>query len=245
MTKILLIEDEFPIRTNLEEVLTEEGFQVISAADGKEGIALAQSHLPDLIICDIMMPEMDGYQVLSYLQSQPATVNIPLIFLTAKAERQDQRAAMELGADDYITKPCSSHELFGAVTSRLKKQKQYLEQYEEQKTQARKLKQTIDDLQAMTDSEGELLERLSQELRDPLSNINMALALLKTTASQKNLSEGEILAKQEQYLKILRQECGREIDILNRISNLKDLLNSDKLDLLSKVNKPSLNQDTV
>jgi CRP/FNR family transcriptional regulator, cyclic AMP receptor protein len=121
MKKILIIEDNPDIRENVEEILTLAQYRVITAADGKEGVELAKAQRPDLIVCDIMMPILDGYGVLHVLQAEPETMNIPFIFLTSKSERSDFRAAMEQGADDYITKPFSATELLGAIESRFKK----------------------------------------------------------------------------------------------------------------------------
>lgn len=119
--KILLIEDNADMRENTSEILSLAGFNVIAAANGKEGVELAQKELPDLIICDIMMPVLDGYGVLHMLSRQDVTASIPFIFLTAKAERSDLRKGMEMGADDYLTKPFDDIELLNAIESRLKK----------------------------------------------------------------------------------------------------------------------------
>lgn len=121
MKTVLVIEDNEDIRENVEEILTLSDYKVLLAANGKEGIEVAQAHKPDLIICDIMMPGVDGYGVLHVLHKDLATQNIPFIFLTSKSERSDFRAAMEMGADDYITKPFSGNELLNAIESRLKK----------------------------------------------------------------------------------------------------------------------------
>ncbi|MCD6011828.1 MAG: response regulator [Flavipsychrobacter sp.] len=121
MQTILIIEDNQDIRENVEEILTLSDYKVITAPNGKEGITMAQSKQPDLIICDIMMPGIDGYGVLHVLHKEPETQKIPFIFLTSKSERSDFRAAMELGADDYITKPFSGNELLHAIQSRFKK----------------------------------------------------------------------------------------------------------------------------
>ncbi len=121
MKTILIIEDNDDIRENVEEILTLSDYKVLTAANGKEGVDVAQKNIPDLIICDIMMPGIDGYGVLHVLHKDPATQNIPFIFLTSKSERSDFRAAMEMGADDYITKPFSGNELLNAIESRLKK----------------------------------------------------------------------------------------------------------------------------
>ncbi len=119
--RILLIEDNQEIRENTCEILELDGFEVITAANGKEGLELARSEMPDLIICDIMMPIMDGYTVLYFLSKEPKTTDIPFIFISAKAERVDLRKGMEMGADDYITKPFEDVELISAVRNRLKK----------------------------------------------------------------------------------------------------------------------------
>lgn len=119
--KILLIEDNEEIRENTSEILNLSGYEVKTAANGKEGVELAKQHKPDLIICDIMMPVLDGYGVLHLLSKNDETASIPFIFLTAKAERSDLRKGMEMGADDYITKPFDESELLNAVESRLKK----------------------------------------------------------------------------------------------------------------------------
>ncbi|MEO3405551.1 response regulator [Mucilaginibacter sp. CAU 1740] len=119
--KILIIEDNTDIRENVVEILQLAGYNVLEAANGRHGVELATNHIPDIILCDIMMPELDGYGVLYMLNKNPATAAIPFIFLTAKAERLDLRKGMEMGADDYLTKPFDDIELLNAVESRLKK----------------------------------------------------------------------------------------------------------------------------
>jgi CRP-like cAMP-binding protein/CheY-like chemotaxis protein len=121
MKKILLIEDNEDVRDNTAEILELSNYKVIVAENGKTGVEKAIEHLPDLIICDIMMPVLDGYGVLHAVHKNDTIKNTPFIFLTAKTERGDFRKGMELGADDYITKPFSGTELLNAVDSRLKK----------------------------------------------------------------------------------------------------------------------------
>ncbi|MVN21613.1 response regulator [Mucilaginibacter arboris] len=118
---ILLIEDNEDIRESTAEILELADYEVLTADNGKTGVELAQQHLPDLILCDIMMPELDGYGVLFMLNKNPETSAVPFIFLTAKAERPDMRKGMEMGADDYLTKPFDDVELMNAIESRLKK----------------------------------------------------------------------------------------------------------------------------
>jgi DNA-binding response OmpR family regulator len=126
--KILIIEDNEDIREGTAEVLDLAGYETYTAANGKIGIDLALKHIPDVILCDVMMPELDGYGVLYLLQKNSKTTNIPFIFMTAKADRADMRKGMEMGADDYLTKPFDDLELFNAIESRLKK-KQKLDNF--------------------------------------------------------------------------------------------------------------------
>lgn len=121
MAKILIIEDNDEVRENTSEILELAGYTMAQASDGKKGIEMVNKFQPDLIICDIMMPVLDGYGVLHLLGKNPATATIPFIFLTAKAERSDMRKGMEMGADDYITKPFDKIELLNAIESRLNK----------------------------------------------------------------------------------------------------------------------------
>ena len=121
MQKILVIEDNLDVRENLAEILTLSNFQVITAENGKIGVQKALQESPDLIICDVMMPELDGFGVLHILSKKPKTADIPFIFLTAKADKMDFRKGMNLGADDYITKPFDDMELLDAIEVRLKK----------------------------------------------------------------------------------------------------------------------------
>ncbi|MFH0865434.1 MAG: response regulator [Bacteroidota bacterium] len=121
MKTILIIEDDKTLRENTCDLLKEEGYDVLLAEDGLIGLQLAMNHLPDLILCDIMMPRMNGYDFYKTIQQIKATSTIPLIFLTAKAEKEDMRTGMQLGADDYITKPFDYNELLISIKTRLDK----------------------------------------------------------------------------------------------------------------------------
>ena len=121
MKHILLIEDNKDVRENTAEILELANYQVTQAENGKQGVEFAQKNKPDLIICDIMMPVLDGYGVIHLLNKNPETASVPFIFLTAKSERLDFRKGMEMGADDYITKPFDDIELLKAVESRIHK----------------------------------------------------------------------------------------------------------------------------
>lgn len=128
---ILLIEDNEGMRENTSEILSLSNYSVLTAENGKAGVELARKHKPDLIICDIMMPELDGYGVLHMLGKNQETAGIPFIFLTAKAEKNDFRKGMAMGADDYLTKPFDDIELLDAVEMRLKKSEALKKDFEQ------------------------------------------------------------------------------------------------------------------
>lgn len=129
MKKILVIEDDQSIRRILNKILTAEGFNVLEAATGPKGVQVAGQELPDLILCDIMLPVLDGYGILTQLRQDQLTAAIPFIFLTAKAERADLRMGMQLGADDYLTKPFTRQELLEAIATRFAKQEAVRQHY--------------------------------------------------------------------------------------------------------------------
>lgn len=138
MKKILVIEDTSNVRENICEILETEDYEVHSAENGKLGLEMAANIQPDLVLCDIMMPEMDGYDVLKAMRKNVATSTVPFIFLTAKNTRQDQRLGMDLGADDYIPKPFTIDELLGAVSMRLKRSAEFIEKSEKKLTELTK-----------------------------------------------------------------------------------------------------------
>jgi DNA-binding NarL/FixJ family response regulator len=124
MKMILVIEDEPAMRNNLRDILELENFLPLLAANGQEGVAAAKREQPDLILCDVLMPEMDGHEVLAALRADPGTAWIPFIFLTAKGEHADIRAGMALGADDYLVKPVRVDDLLEAIAARLERAQQ-------------------------------------------------------------------------------------------------------------------------
>ncbi len=155
MSTILVIEDDEAIRENLVDLLEAEGYKVISAVNGHSGVQLAQEHLPDLILCDILMPELDGYGVYWELRQDPTTAIIPFIYLTAKATPADLRAGMALGADDYLTKPFTRDEVLRAIATRLAKRA----------TVVRHFQSKMDELRQS------MARMLPHELRTPLTGI--------------------------------------------------------------------------
>lgn len=129
MKTILVIEDDPAIRNNIALILKSQGFAILQAEDGLTGIQLAIGSCPDLVVCDIMLPGVSGYEILERLRQEPAGMVTPFIFLTALADRSDMRQGMNLGADDYLTKPFTTQELIGAVKARLQKQQELTEPY--------------------------------------------------------------------------------------------------------------------
>lgn len=127
MKSILIIEDEDELREGIAEILTFEGFNVLQAANGFEGLQQSFLHKPDLILCDILMPDMSGYKVLEKSKENDQLIGVPFIFITALTERQNFRLGMDLGADDYLTKPFTRDELLNAITSRLNKNSRQIE----------------------------------------------------------------------------------------------------------------------
>lgn len=155
LTKLLIIDDEELLRNLLVASLAQEGYDTFGAGDGLEGVDVARKELPDLIICDIKMPKLDGYGVLSELRKNPATATIPFIFLTGHADRTTLRHGMDLGADDFLAKPVEMKQLLAAVQTRLQKKEVILQQS----------KKKLDELRA------NISLSLPHEVKTPLSGI--------------------------------------------------------------------------
>ena len=132
MKKILVIDDHEPMRRNVLMMLEMEGFKTLSANNGRKGLELARKEKPDLILCDITMPEMDGYAVLQAIRDDEQTATTPFIFLTARGEKLDIRVGMNYGADDYLSKPVGHEELLAAISARLERKRTFDEQAREQ-----------------------------------------------------------------------------------------------------------------
>src|SRR6187402_1376225 len=135
MTRILLIEDQAPMRRKLSLMLRMEGFEVLAAENGRVGLEVARREKPDLILCDVMMPELDGHGVLENLRADPITATLPFIFLTAKGDKPDVRQGMNLGADDYLTKPVGRVDLLAAIRTRLARQQAHQEEIDSAKSE--------------------------------------------------------------------------------------------------------------
>lgn len=170
MNKILVIENTKSVLDAIKMILQLENYEVLEAINGKEGIEVTRKHIPDLIICDIMMPLTDGYEVLETLRQDKSTTTIPFIFLTAKASKEELRKGMVLGADDYITKPFTSEEIVQAVKSRL------------DKSETNK-KQSEDKISSLT---ANISYALPHEFLTPLTIIEGCSEILQDTITEEN-----------------------------------------------------------
>jgi two-component system sensor histidine kinase/response regulator len=184
---ILLIEDEFAIRETLREILEINGHSVSTAADGPEGIALAAQR-PDLILCDVGLPSMDGFEVIRAVQQLPQCHDVPFIFLTAHASREDQRRGMALGADDYITKPFTQHDIIDAINARIRRQQPLRERVEK----------------VLAARRTEIGADWSHELMTPLNGVLGGLELIEAEAD--TIKPGEL----KQLLSLIRAGAERQ-----------------------------------
>ena len=194
MQTILIIEDEESLRLTLADRLTMEGFRARTAADGKQGLVLAHEDPPDLILCDIMMPEMDGYAVFNALQADPSLASIPFIFLTAKSDPSQVRKGMALGADDYLCKPVAKADLLAAISTRLERKRQQHHHLELEVEAARQ----------------DVVRKLPHELLTPLTGLLNASQLLEAAdpslpiATIRELGQAIRLASQRLHRSIRR-----------------------------------------
>ena len=199
MKTILVIEDEPNVRESLIDLLEVEGFKAISAESGRIGLTIAHDIHPDLVLCDVRMPDIDGYKVLQNLREHSDTGATPFIFLSAYTAKLDMRRGMELGADDYLFKPFTADELLGAISARLNKQAALIQQFS---TPA------IIPILPSTGSEDGLLNYFYQELRNPLSNLNLVLHWLRHCTPE----EVDHLVQPQEY--------SREISVLQQVRPL-------------------------
>ena len=221
--KVLVIEDDLDVRENIVAILELNDFHVITATDGLKGVYMARIEKPQIIVCDVMLPEMEGFDVFKELQQSEETSLIPFIFLTARVDRGDIRQGMELGADDYITKPFTSEELVKAINTRIDQSKARTRLFREEHQKNVELSQRLEERENYIGVHSGLAQGLAEELRDPISNINMAIHMLKMATTQQD---------RDKYIAILQNECSKELNILSQISSLRELLSAENVTLL-------------
>lgn len=175
MAKILVIEDEILLREEVMEWLTVEGYEVLGAEDGLAGVKLAINHLPDVILCDIAMPKLDGYEVMMVVRSNEATQLTPFIYMTARASQDDIRRGMESGADDYITKPFNYRQLMQAIQTRLEKKALYDQR---QRAEVEQWQQAFQQEHEQRLFKSKMIAMFSHDFRNPLTNIMNANSIL-------------------------------------------------------------------
>jgi two-component system, OmpR family, alkaline phosphatase synthesis response regulator PhoP len=227
MYKILIIEDTEDVRENIQEILELENFKTIVAENGRIGVDLAMKEYPDLIISDISMPEMDGYQVLATLRNHPETAITPFIFLTAQSIHQDRRQGMELGANDYLTKPFTCDELLNAVRTQLERSEIVMKHYFNRHQEYQNFNKKIQNLQTFNQTKDRIFSSFTTELRQTVTKINLALTTVQS------LPDGAI---RDRHLEILRAECQQEIKLLNEVEGLYKFLTPDNVSFLKQFN---------
>ena len=232
MEKILIIEDEQDIRDNMREILEISQYEVTLARNGAEGITLAKEIQPDLIICDVNMPVMDGYEVLESLQSMPETSLIPFIFLTARSDLQEVRQGMELGADDYLMKPLNIQDLLLSIRTRLLKHQRVVAQIKEAEESSQEIQSRAKitashakEQEQLLQVKDKLLTKILENLGDSVSNIHLIATMLKKDVNPAN---------QSKYIGILESEANRQIKLLNDVIKLQGLLKPENIDILKR-----------
>lgn len=203
MTKILIIEDTFELRENISDALELEGFEVINADNGTTGILLAKEYLPDLILCDIMMPGMNGFNVLQSLKSENGDLQFPFVFITALAERENFREGMELGADDYLIKPFTIYELLKAINTRLAKHKSIEKRIKLQ------------------------IEKIENELKSRISDLTEQIENQKSVIDDISATNVEIVEQLNEKQAQLMHEALRSIEINTTMQNMANQLSTE------------------
>ncbi len=209
--QVLIIEDAAEMRLNIAEILRSDGFSVLEAGDGESGLAMVRSSLPDLIFCDIMMPILDGYDVLKQLRAEAQTAWIPFVFLTGKDSRSEHRQGMCLGADDYLAKPFRRHELLDIIHSQLTKQAQRnqwcRQTYDAQQlNQQQTLQAQLQVLQLREQETQAWVGGITHDLRAPLTTLKVALELLQRAPEQA-----------DRYFSIARQACSQSDALIEEL----------------------------
>jgi two-component system, OmpR family, alkaline phosphatase synthesis response regulator PhoP len=217
MSKILVIEDERSVRENIIDLLEAEDYEVVCTENGFLGLLWAFEHTPDLIICDVMMPEINGHEVLRALRQDPATAKIPYIFLTALSEKTDIRQGMELGADDYLTKPYTRSELLGAISVRLARQETLMQENNQSQQQLHDLHIKIRRLEQSVPHESQPLPQLPDRVGQAIAKIEVAISILTSLETEE---------QRDCCLAVLKDACSQDLQMIYQIGDSYDLLSA-------------------
>ncbi|MEL6555288.1 MAG: response regulator [Cyanobacteria bacterium J06621_11] len=229
MVKILVIEDEMEIRANLLELLALEGYDIMGADNGVTGLIGALEFEPDLILCDVMMPELDGYDVLNALRQEPRTMLVPFIFLTAFADKGDIRQGMNLGADDYLTKPFTCAEVLDAVQTRLARRQLSSRTAELEQLQAHKLQREAKAfLDALDREKAALLTDVRKQMKYTVTKLNIANNILQMLPTS---------MERDQSIDMIQSVCNSGVKMLARVPNFEHVENFS--------DEPSVNTHSV
>lgn len=226
--KILVIDDEDTIRDSVREFLISHDIHFLRAETGEKGIEQATQEKPNLIICNIHLSDMEGFQVLEKLNDIPETNLIPFIFVTRKSSRKIYRKAMELGANDYLSVPFTNEELLQAIRIRLQKNSVSLSESDATPSKTEDLNQLqekLNDLSKKEKMQEQILDKLYEDLRSNLSKMKIAIYMLKNEPDQE---------KKKRYIKILEEECNWEMELLDKVSELRTLLTPENLKFLER-----------
>jgi DNA-binding LytR/AlgR family response regulator len=236
MKKILVIEDEKILRENIKILLNEEGYEVVVANNGTRGIESAKIELPDLIICDIMMPGIDGYDVIKELSAGSTTKSIPFIFLTAKVAREDIRLGMNLGADDYLSKPFRAEELLKSIEARFRRIERLKADFTGKKEEQSLENLTMEDKIFINVNNKPFLIKINEILFIAAENQYTSLRLLdgKTYLLRKSVSKWEEILPKKFFLRIHRST----IINIDYMIKMEKWYNSSFLIYLKNVQEP-------
>jgi two-component system, OmpR family, alkaline phosphatase synthesis response regulator PhoP len=226
MKTVLIIEDDVDLLENMKAVLEQQDYQTFTTSDSSLGIRLSRRNDPDLVLCDVMMPRVNGYDVLTAIRQHQTTAATPVVFVTGKSERSAVRHGMNLGADDYLTKPFTTTELLEVVSGCLSRQEHLARQYALKSKEVERLTTQVKNLQDLASTNHSLFQRIAENLRHPFSNINLALSVVRETESE---------AERDRFLKILQEECDRGTALLNEAAGMQEFLTYDKFNVLRQL----------
>jgi two-component system, OmpR family, alkaline phosphatase synthesis response regulator PhoP len=226
MCTVLVIEDDAEVLTLIQSTLEQQSYQTLTTPDSTLGVSLARQKLPDLILCNLMMPRLDGYGVLREVRRHQATETTPLIFLLGSFELSAIQQGVRMGVDDYLTKPLVTDELLNIVNRCLQRQNKSMSYGAIVYQQLKLLEKQAQDYREIAETNMAFLNQVSEDLRHPFSNMTIALHMAKTAKTP---------AERDRFLDILEEECLRGGILLNEIAEMQEFLTPQKLNVLRQL----------